>query len=67
MGYNGVLLWAVMIVDLLITFFKLSKVIISESLLFCVLKRSEFMSPVITTFGLIEKASSIACLNRAQY
>jgi hypothetical protein len=53
MGYNSVLLWAVIIVGLLITFFKLSKVIISESLLFWVLKRSEFNSPVITTLGLI--------------
>jgi hypothetical protein len=47
MGYNSVLLWAVILVGLLITFLKLNKIIISESLLFCVSKWSEFMSPVI--------------------
>jgi hypothetical protein len=129
MGSNSVLMWAVIIVGLLITFLKLNRslflkvcyfhfndeldiitsqkltsiqmlvmmilclnpfllrrdrddaaggglliyvrdgigVIISESLLFCALKRSEFVSPVITTFGLISKAISIACFNRVQY
>ena len=67
MGSNSVLMWAVILVGLLITFLKLSKVIISESLLFCVLKRSDFMSPVITTLGLISMAISITCFNRVQY
>jgi hypothetical protein len=37
------LLWAVSPMGLFITFLNLNKVIISESLLFCVLKRSEFV------------------------